>query len=238
MLLDDERAQREGMARHVDWEEHCFEPPLLCANGWDALETLKTEPVDVLLTDIRMPGMDGLEVMAKARLTAPELFVVVVSGYADFHYAQEALRNGAREYLLKPVKPEEIHRVLAEFVSLRSARLDQGAAVEERGPIDAVTKLLEENLVHGATLEQLADAVHLNPSYLCTLFKKNCGETIFERLTRMQRERACMLLATTRLSIAEIAEQTGERTASNFTQWFRKQVGVTPMEYRRVTRHE
>lgn len=234
MLLDDERVQREGMARHVKWAEYGFEPPVLCGNGWDALGLMEADPVDMLLTDIRMPGMDGLAVIKRARALCPDLFIAVVSGYAEFQYAQEAMRHGALEYLLKPVKPEDIHRVLAGFVSSRASASGAQDALNALGPIEEVTGLLKEHLDRGIALHEIAEKVHMNASYLCTLFKKSCGETIFERLARLQKERACMLLATTNLSVADIAEQTGGRTASNFAQWFRKQVGITPLEYRRI----
>lgn len=238
LLLDDERPQREGMARHVKWADYCFEEPVLCANGWDALEQLKKQEIHLLITDIRMPGMDGLQVMAQARKIMPELSIVVVSGYAEFHYAQEALHNGAREYLLKPVKPEDIHRLLADFVSAHARGGADGDEGDPRGLIEEITALLTDNVSTGISLEEIAAQVHMNPSYMCTVFKKSCGETIFERLARLQREQACMLLATTSRSISDIAACTGGRTASNFTQWFRKKVGITPLEYRRLTQKE
>lgn len=236
MLLDDERPQREGIARHVHWQEYGFEPPILCANGWEALARLEEQHVDVLFTDIRMPGMDGLELMSKASKISKSLFVVIISGYAEFEYAQQAIHNGARQYLLKPVKPEEIHRILAQFVTWNAARFAKAGELVPQGTADEILQLLQAHIAEGISLEQLAKAVHLNESYLCTLFKKERGETVTEALARMQLDRACMYLATTSLPMSEIAFETGGRTPSNFTQWFRKQAGITPNEYRRITK--
>ena len=97
-------------------------------------------------------------------------------------------------------------------------------------------QLLEEHVEEGITIARLAEEVHMNASYLCTLFKKTYGISISEQLNLLQQKRACQLLATTDLSIGEIGARTGGRSASNFGQWFRKSVGMTPGDYRHLLR--
>lgn len=234
LVCDDEKFQREGLARHVNWAEHGFDTPILCASAWEALEVLRERTVDLLLTDVCMPGKDGLELIEECRAIQPELYVVMISSFAEFDYARRAMQSGAREYLLKPIKPSDVHQVLTTFLHWKSTSEPGTVAVDKNAA--RVMQLLEEHLVEGITIAELADAVHMNASYLCTLFKKTYGVTIADQMNTLQRERACQLLATSDLSMGEIAYQTGSRTASNFAQWFRKSVGMTPGEYRRLVR--
>lgn len=234
LVCDDEKFQREGLARHVRWTEHGFDAPILCASAWEALHAMQTQAVDLLLTDVCMPGKDGLELIAECRRLRPDLYIVMISSFAEFEYARKAMQNGAREYLLKPIKPEDVHHMLDAFVGWKAARDTTNVSVDQNAA--AVMQLLEQHVVDGITIAELAESIHMNPSYLCTLFKKSYGITISDKLNELQRERACQLLATSDLPMGEIAYQTGNRSASNFAQWFRKAVGMTPGEYRRLVR--
>ena len=127
-----------------------------------------------------------------------------------------------------------MHQILSAFLRWKA---DTDGSAEPADPTLArVLQLLEEHVVEGITIAALAEQVHMNPSYLCTLFKKTYGMTITERMNILQRDRACRLLAMSELSVGEIAYQTGNRTASSFAQWFRKEAGMTPGEYRRLVR--
>ena len=234
LVCDDEKFQREGLAHHVNWEKYGFSAPVLCASAWEALEALRQRSFDLLLTDVRMPGKDGLELAAEGKALQPGLYVVMISSYAEFDYARRAMQSGAKEYLLKPIRPSDVHQILSAFLRWKA---DTDGSAEPADPTLArVLQLLEEHVVEGITIAALAEQVHMNPSYLCTLFKKTYGMTITERMNILQRDRACRLLATSELSVGEIAYQTGNRTASSFAQWFRKEAGMTPGEYRRLVR--
>ncbi len=234
LVCDDEKYQRDGLARHVQWQEYGFSEPFVCASAWEALEILKHHSIDLLLTDVRMPGKDGLELAAECRVQQPQLYVVMISSFAEFEYARKALQNGAREYLLKPIKPADVHQILSSFLKGKNDADDIGPAGDPNAA--RVMQLLEEHVTEGITIASLADAVHMNASYLCTLFKKTYGITITEQMNILQRDRACRLLAASELSIGEIAYQTGNRNASSFAQWFRREVGMRPGEYRRLVR--
>ena len=236
LICDDEKVQRDGLAHHVSWAEYGFEQPVLCPNAWEALTALNQQRFDLMMTDIRMPGKDGLELAAESRSIQPELYVVMISSYAEFDYAREALKNGAREYLLKPIKPQDVHQILASFLQWKGTADTGTPGVDQNAA--RVMSLLEEHLMEGITIAEIAEKVHMNASYLCTLFKKTYGVTIADQLNQMQRDKACQLLAMSDLSMSEIADRTGGRTASHFAQWFRKTVGIPPGEYRRLVREK
>lgn len=234
LICDDEKFQREGLARHIDWAEYGFDTPVLCASAWEALETIRSRHIDLLLTDVRMPGKDGLSLAEECKAEHPHVYVVMISSFAEFDYARQAMKNGAREYLLKPIKPADVRQMLKAFLHWKNVKDESDSTVDATAA--RVMRLLEENMVEGISIAALAEEVHMNASYLCTLFKKAYGITIAEQMNILQRERACHLLATSDLSMGEIAYQSGNRSASNFAQWFRKNVGMTPGEYRRLIR--
>lgn len=110
-IVDDEKIEREGLKYLISTEtkEHkIFE----ASNGREALQILREEDIQLLLTDIKMPHMTGLELSKKAKEEQPDLQIIIFSGFSDFAFAQEAIRYGVTEYILKPVNPEDFHRVI------------------------------------------------------------------------------------------------------------------------------
>lgn len=111
LIVDDEKIEREGLKYLISTEtkEHkIFE----ASNGREALQILREEDIQLLLTDIKMPHMTGLELSKKAKEEQPDLQIIIFSGFSDFAFAQEAIRYGVTEYILKPVNPEDFHRVI------------------------------------------------------------------------------------------------------------------------------
>ncbi len=106
MLLDDELWELRGLKTMLPWEKHGFTVLSALGNPLEALEILQKEAYDVLFSDIRMPALDGISLIKKIRELNLDTEVIFVSGYAEFEYAQEALRAGAYDYLLKPVDLE------------------------------------------------------------------------------------------------------------------------------------
>ena len=108
LIVDDEKIEREGIRFLLSREEGDFHI-LEASNGKQALNVLRSENIDLLLTDIKMPHMDGLELSKRAKEENEELQIVIFSGYNDFTFAQEAIRYGVKEYVLKPVDPDIFH---------------------------------------------------------------------------------------------------------------------------------
>ena len=115
LIVDDERLERNGIKFLLQQEQGEFEVLEAC-NGKDALGVLQSGRVDILLSDIKMPYMNGLELAAQARTLYPGLPIVIFSGYNDFSFAREALRYGVSDYVLKPVDPEEFHKTLEKVI--------------------------------------------------------------------------------------------------------------------------
>ena len=111
LIVDDERIEREGIAALLQMGNYNLEI-LEAVNGKEALTILKEKKPEILLSDIRMPFMDGIELTRQAKIMNPDMAVVIFSGFSDFNYAKEAIRNGVLEYILKPVNPDDFHKVI------------------------------------------------------------------------------------------------------------------------------
>ena len=111
LIADDEKIERDGIKFLLSQEEGEFEIHE-ASNGKQALNILKSQGIDFLLTDIKMPHMDGLELAGKVSQENPELPIVIFSGYSDFSFAQEAMRYGVKDYVLKPVDPDTFHNTI------------------------------------------------------------------------------------------------------------------------------
>lgn len=122
LVADDERLDREGLIRQVRWADFGIGEVLSAKNGREALAILEKTPVDLLLTDISMPGMDGLELVREVRAKNASMRIVLISGYDDFEYAQRAISLGVSAYILKPVETEKLEEALKKALSEISAR--------------------------------------------------------------------------------------------------------------------
>ena len=131
-LVEDEYMLREYVKASAIWKNG---PYVLCgdaSNGEDAWEDIQTLPVDILLTDIKMPFMDGLELSRLVRKNRPEIKVIILSGYDDFSYAKQALALGVTDYLLKPLKPEELFCALDGVAEKRnSSHITESQSIED-----------------------------------------------------------------------------------------------------------
>lgn len=114
ILVDDEEEVRKSIIRKIDWQAVGFTVVGDAENGEDALEKIEALEPDVVLTDIRMPYMDGLTLAEKIRQRYPSMKIVIFSGYDDFDYAKRAIKLNVTEYILKPVNVEELTAILEE----------------------------------------------------------------------------------------------------------------------------
>ncbi|MBB6734028.1 response regulator [Cohnella zeiphila] len=112
MLADDELFILEGLRVMLDWEEYGLEIAYQASNGLSALEWLNGNEADILITDIRMPYMDGIELIRKLRESDRQIKIIVLSGYDDFAYVKEVLKYGVEDYLLKPIREDELANLL------------------------------------------------------------------------------------------------------------------------------
>lgn len=108
LIVDDEPTHIQGLVRYIKWKELGYDMPFTAESGQEALEILRNAPIDVLISDVSMPVMTGIELVAKGKAIRPQLQVLMISGYNEFEFVQEAMNVGAQAYVLKPIKVEEV----------------------------------------------------------------------------------------------------------------------------------
>ena len=117
VVADDEERVCRLIVALGNWEKLGIQVVGTAENGIEALDIIRREKVDILITDIRMPGYNGLELIEKVKQIAPEIKIMIISGYATFEYAQTAIKNGVNDYLLKPINREALNESLEKMAS-------------------------------------------------------------------------------------------------------------------------
>ncbi|WP_246362256.1 response regulator transcription factor [Paenibacillus alba] len=220
------------------------------SNGLEALEWLKTNTVDAVITDIRMKDMNGIELMKRLKEQSPLMPVVIISGYSDFGFAREALRYEVTDYLLKPVDRVELTQVIQKIAKkinglspvsdhkdvhtlpLAEQGIVDNPIVEERQIIRRIKEIIALRLEQDISLQYLAEQVNLNHRYLSVLFKTETGENLSDYVTQCRIEKAKNLIKHTQLKIQDISRLVGYPNAKYFMSVFKQTVGSTPTEYR------
>ena len=236
LLVDDEIMIRQGFKKLFDWEGHGCEIVGEAADGMEALAQIDSLHPDIVIMDINIPIMSGLKVIQICRIKHPQIAFVIVSGYDDFSYCQQALRMQITDYILKPVNYEEfgncIDNLKISMFEQRVAEEEELKAQEER-TITGITRYMQSHLAEEVSLSVLAEEFHLNAQYISQLFKNEIGVGFLAYLTNIRMEKAKKLLLSTSLSVTEVAEQSGYGDYRVFTKVFKKSEGVTPSQYRR-----
>ena len=236
-LVDDEIWVIMGLKKLIEKIGAPFQVVGEASNGVMALEEIEKKKPDVLITDIRMPGMDGLELMKEIRKKKLDTKVVLVSGYAEFDYAQKAIRMGAVDYLLKPVETETFAKVLENLEKM----LDERGGKQEEQPEEILNPSALENIVEeiqsryneNITLTGFSEKHNISAGHLSNLLKERLGMSFSEYITAKRVQKAKELLADERLSVEKVANEVGYKDYFYFTKVFKKAVGISPSKYRK-----
>ncbi len=258
LIADDEKLEREALAELV---QRRFEREVVlevAENGRKAADTAVLWGADLILMDIEMPGMSGLDAARAVLAQRPSCRVIFVTAYSLFQYAHEAVHLGACDYLLKPVDPDEleasVRRAMRQIETER--KLEELAAAQpqpeqteteeeaEDAPEEGensqtalvmahVRRYLEDNYMFDLSLDSVGEILHISPAYLSAQFKKYQKMNFLDCLTELRINAAKELLADPFRSSAEVASMVGYEDASYFARAFKKRTGMTPTQSRR-----
>jgi len=230
MCLDDDQPILNGY-RSFPWEKYGCELAGMAADGQEGLELLDEIQPDILLVDIVMPRIDGLDFIRQAREHLPHAVFIILSAHCDFEYSRRAIRYGVKDYLTKGEYTEE---ELGTLLTVFSSKRQNQQRPLYRFEVSEALRLIRENLKQEITLENIAQEVGMSPNYLGTLFYQQTGERFRDALIRLRMERAHELVLHSPLKIYEIAQQVGIQNAQYFTYLYQKTYGVTPAQMRRT----
>lgn len=245
MLVDDDIEMIEMMCGLIDWAQYGYDRVITAAGGQEAIRTIGNDPVDLLISDIGMPIMDGYELSRLLKEKNPELMIAFLTCHEDFDHAKQAITVGADEYILKySLTEKSLIEVLREIERKRKMRQHEeklplqkqnlkttGKAfltLTSNEDINKVLRYIAENLDKKITLQSAADYIYKNSSYLSRLFKQHIGMSFTDYLIRQRIEKATCLLADSSLSAEKISEQIGIDSVSYFYQFYKRETGKTP----------
>lgn len=242
LLVDDERWVRKALMWSIRKLNLSLQIVHECANGLEALDWIKQNEVDLVLTDIRMPVMDGISLVKELNGLDRDLDCIVISVHDEFQIVQQAIRSGVTDYLLKPIEEEDLKICLEKWLNKR-----KGVGEESKVPtiddeviptstIDQVLAYIEKTPLKQVTLTDAAKSVHLNPSYLSQLFKQQLNTKFVDYLTELRIQEGKRLLLNTTLKMTEIAERVGYSEVAYFSNNFKKMTGYSPSEFRKSTK--
>lgn len=239
LLVDDEKWVRTALK----WTINKLNLPLHvvheCENGLAALDWIKLHEVDLIITDIRMPIMDGLSLVKELEQLKRNQDVVVITVHDEFQFVQQAMRSGVTDYLLKPIEETELRSCLEKWLD-KCNKEEQKRNIahyeDENLPsstIDRVLHYLKITPLDQITLKDAAESVHMNPSYLSQLFKQQLSKKFVDYITELRIEESKRLLLNTTLRMSEIAERVGYSDLAYFSNNFKRITGCSPSEFRK-----
>lgn len=235
VLIDDEPLITEGLRKIVSWEKYHCEVVGTAEDAVSGAELIRSLQPHILFTDIRMPGDDGLTMLAGLRSEFPEMQVAVLTGYREFSYAQEAIRLGVTRFLLKPSRMDEIHEALdAMTARLSSGNTEETAESENAGSflINQATAYMQKHYAEKLTLQDVADACYVSQWHLSKLMNRHTGKSFYDILNTLRIRAAKDLLKDPGLRISDIGEMVGYADTAHFAKVFKKLVGMSANEYR------
>ena len=238
MIVDDEPKIRRGMKTLLE-EQDGFEVIGIYDNAMSSLLDMAEKQPNVLITDIKMPEYSGLDLIEKIREKDKNLYIIILSGYGSFKYAQRAIRSGVYRYLTKPTNPRELISVLRE-IELKIEGVNRTVSKSEKKESVEVGNLLirkaldyiELHYAEKIGLKTLSDALYISPNYFSDLFRRHMKVKFSDFLIEYRLKKACILLKKPEYKVSEIAEMVGFRDSTYFSTVFKKTYNLTPLEYK------
>jgi YesN/AraC family two-component response regulator len=237
IIIDDDAGVSNSLGNYFPWEENGFQVVGKFYDGVSAYNYLRQNQVDLILSDIKMPCMNGIELAEKLAKENRKEIIVFISAYKDFEYARKAIEYGVYYYFLKPFTYHEIKKELetikAELRKRAGGRDDNtGISIGDK-QVEKIKQYIEEN-IKSADLTSIAGYIKMNQSYLSRFFKEKTGENLSTCITRIRMQHAIILLQNeVSKNISEVCSDVGYGNPISFSKAFLRQYGVTPMEYRK-----
>lgn len=243
LIVEDEKLIRQGVRAMALRSGVPIARILDCTDGAQAMDVLRRERVDGMVTDIRMPHMDGVALVRATQSLPRPPVTVVLSGYSSFDDAVEMMRGGVRDYILKPVDRERLYAVLRRM----DAEIEQNRATEPASPfvkkapdtcqtdekMRQALEYIQQNYHTGLSMERVSNHVRMNYTSFSTAFKAYTGRNFVTYLQGLRMEQAKRLLLTTDMKVFEIGIQVGYGDEKHFLKTYRAIHGMSPTEYRK-----
>ena len=252
LIVDDEPFAAQGMLDGIRWDALGFDK-VLTANSYDeAVSMMKKTYIDVLVSDIEMPGRSGLKLIEYANTHSQNTECVILTCHDEFDYAREAVRLNCMEYVLKPIRYQKLTEILLrakekvtqrrqnEQIRQYGQQYIDALAKESRGDtvnaLETAVGYIDAHLAEELSVRELAALCYVSADHLTRLFKKKYGMTVSEYIQDKRIGLAGELLQREDMTVSMVANAVGFGNYSYFTEQFKKRFGMTPREYQKQGR--
>lgn len=246
LLVEDDAALRFIYSKMKTWSDCGFAIAAEASNGKAALDILEKETFDMIFTDIRMPFIDGIEMLRKLNESGNTLPVIFASSYDEFEYARQGLILGAFDYLLKPVDKKKLEEVLLRVKKHidEQESSDKIATVvkevfdelkispDENKFVNQIAVYFSQHYSEMIAVEDAAEAYGYSKDYFSKLFKQHFGITFHEFYSHLRIAYAKELIRTGNYKAYEISDILGYSSVDYFTKVFKEITGTTPSKYK------
>ncbi|NLU07331.1 response regulator [uncultured Clostridium sp.] len=244
LIADDETLERQAMKLVLKRTFKNLDIVEDAKTGDEAILLAKKYSPHIIIMDIKMPNKNGLEAQREISKFLPDVKTIILTAYDDFNFAQDAIKLGVKDYILKPAKPSElknsINKILTsikkENSNFTAASVNSNKTDLDKNTIHAAIDFINQNFSKDINLENTATKVHLSPQYFSRYFKYNTGVNFIDYLSRIRIKESKRLLTTTEKSIRSIALSVGYTDPAYFSKVFAKHEGLSPNKYRSLKR--
>lgn len=249
VIIDDEPIIVEGLSRVIKWEEYGCRLVGTAYDGMDGVNVIREQKPDIIFSDIAMPGMDGLKMIAAIKVEQPDAMIAILTGYRDFDYAQTAIRLGVCRFLLKPSNLSELEEAVQFMVSelkkkhpeqAKEEKVEDGDDSEGKDSegtagsfiVKNALEYMESHYAEKITLSDLADKMYVSQWHLSKLLNKHTKKSFSELLNEIRVKEAKQLLKDPSLRVGDVAEMVGFLDIAHFSRVFKKCTEMSANEYR------
>jgi len=230
LIADDEKITREYI-KYIILENRMDLSIIEASNGVEALDKAKEFSPKIIFMDIRMPKMDGLSASERIKELLPDTKIIILTAHNEFSYAQTAVKIHVDDYILKPVNPETVLKVLNDYLS-KIQNIKDISQIEKN--IESAVEFIKKHYREKLSLKEVADYSGYSVYYFSKIFKRYTKLNFSVYLNMIRVEEAKKLMSDYELSIKEIAEKVGYEDFSYFSKVFKTYEGMVPREYRKI----
>lgn len=241
LIVDDESIIVEGLMCVVPWKDYNCQVIATASNGEEGAKAIRKHCPDILITDIRMPSVDGLTMLSGIRSEFPKMQITVLTGFRDFTYAQKAIKLGVTRFLVKPSKMNEIEEALEAMIAnlveqgnegLNSDKDEDTSEAANNFVVRQALSYIEEHHSEKISLGKVANECYVSQWHLSKLLNKHTDQNFYDILNGIRIREAKKLLANPSMRINEISEIVGYTDPAHFSRVFKKFEGISANEYR------
>lgn len=236
LVIEDEDIIRKGLINSINWTEHECRIVGEAKNGLDGLKKIASLKPDLILLDVNMPIMDGIEMLSK--LTEALISTIIISGYSEFEYAKQAIKYNVVDYLLKPIDSNDLIKALEKAkqqIQMRASYKvdDDPYRILHTQSVDSITlnkaiKYIEDNIGKKILMKDISDVTNKSPSSLNNRFQREMNLTFNEYLIRVRIQKAIDYIKDVDEPLYKIAQMVGYQDYKYFNRVFHKITGVSP----------